>query len=116
MRGLSVGFMMFTANFMGSLTAAIMGVLQDKMDGGVTSLSQLLIGFVVGSYSLSALLFLAASQTRPSIKSEAGAILKVSESSSITRASRAKLTTSKGASERTELLGGSSDDDDTLVI
>jgi MFS family permease len=63
MRGLAVAVMMLTANFFGSLTAYIMGVVQDKYDDGAHSLKWILMVSVVGTYACAAILFLWASVT-----------------------------------------------------
>lgn len=66
MRGLAVATMMLTANFMGSLTSYVMGVIQDRVDLGYKSLETILCVAVVGTYLLAALLFVVASRTPPS--------------------------------------------------
>mmetsp|Transcript_41707 Transcript_41707/g.53799 ORF Transcript_41707/g.53799 Transcript_41707/m.53799 type:complete len:479 (-) Transcript_41707:499-1935(-) len=63
MRGLAVAMMMLTANFFGSLTAYIMGVVQDSYDNGAHSLKYILMVSVVGTYGLASILFLWASVT-----------------------------------------------------
>jgi membrane protein YqaA with SNARE-associated domain len=43
MRGLAVAMMMLTGNFFGSLTAYVIGVVQDSYDNGAHSLKWILL-------------------------------------------------------------------------
>ncbi len=67
MRAMAVSVMIFIGTFFGSLISYLIGVIQDAWLNDVFSIKVILLATVVGSYTVSAWLFVAASALQPAV-------------------------------------------------